>query len=355
MRFRFYENFDRALSYLKRIAIKYLIFKKGLPRQLFLDEVKPNLDFEIVMKFSNNSFIEHFNKVNNFTEGHAFESRFLIDATNVKIDTKSGLVFDQKSIVVSESSSWPADRILLGSPYVPTVSASALEQSNSIYLILPSNGFYHWLIEDLPPFLYALRNSHGPTQVFYYYDAPSYVLDFIRELPIQAIATPRGVHVNKIRFVTRGPDTGWPLKEDVLELRNFFAASLQSVISAKKIYISRLRTTRSPKFEKGLVEILEREGWKILHLEELSVKEQIIEFSSSSIVCGVHGAGLSGIAWMNSNTKVIELSPSGRHVPCFSRLSSLIGSKHELIVFDESKNDLDPLQVFEKINSKSNL
>ena len=354
MSFRFYVNFDRALSYLKRLAIKYLIFKKGLPLQLFLDEVKPNLDFKVVMKFSNNSFIEHFNKVNNFTEGHAFESRFLIDATNVKIDTKSGLVFDQKSIVVSESSSWPADRILLGSPYVPRVSASAIEQSYSDYLILPSNGFYHWLIEDLPPFLYALRNSHGPTKVLYCNDAPSYVLDIIRELPIQAIATPRGVRVNKIRFVTRGPDTGWPLKEDVSELRNFFAASLQSVSSAKKIYISRLRSTRSPKFEKGLVEILEREGWKILHLEDMSVKEQIIEFSSASIVCGVHGAGLSGIVWMDSNTKVIELSPRGRHVPCFSRLSSMLGIEHELIIFEESSNDVGALQIFEIIRSKSN-
>ena len=355
MNSRLYENFDRALSYLKRLVIRYIVFKEEPPRQLFLDEVQPNLDFEVVMKFSDNSFIEHFNKVNCFTECHAFESRFLIDATNVKIDTKTGLIFDQRSTVVSESSSWPADRILLGSPYVPRASKSVMEQRNSDYLILPSNGFYHWLIEDLAPFLFALRNSTGSTTVLYYRDAPRYVLDLARELPIQPIATSRGVQLSKIRFVTRGPDTGWPLKEDVLELRNFFASSLQLVSSAKKIYISRLRATRSPKFEKGLVEILEKEGWKVLYLEDMSLKEQIIEFSSSSIVCGVHGAGLSGIVWMDSNTKVIELSPNGRHVPCFSRLSSMVGSEHEIIIFEESKKDLDSLQVFEMIKSKANL
>ena len=351
---RFYENFDRALSYLKRLVIRYLVLKEGPSRQLFLDEVQPNLDFEVVMKFSDNSFIEHFNKVNCFAECHAFESRYLIDARNIKIDTKTGLIFDQRSTVVSESSSWPADRILLSSPYVPRACTSALEQTKSDYLILPSNGFYHWLIEDLAPFLFALRNSKGPTKVLYFRDAPRYVLDLVRELPIQSVEMPRGVQLSKIRFVTRGPDTGWPLKEDILELRNFFASSLQLVNSAKKIYISRLKSTRSPEFEKGLVEILEREGWKILHLEDLSVKEQIIEFSSASIVCGVHGAGLSGIVWMDSNTKVIELSPRGRHVPCFSRLSSRLGIQHELVIFEEPSNEIGALQIFKIIQSKSN-
>jgi hypothetical protein len=350
LRFELYEYLNRFFSYLKRLSIKYLIFKSGPPRQLFLDEVKANLNFEIVNRFSSNSYIEHFNKANRFTEGHAFESRFLIDATDVKVDIKSGLIFDQLSTVVSESSSWPADRILLGSPYVPRIGALSIK-NNIENIILPSNGYYHWLIEDLAPFLYCLRNSEKSAQVLYYHNAPSYVIDLIRELPNISVAMPRGVQIEKVRFVTRGPDTGWPLNEDVFELRNYFLESLQKVKSTKKIYISRQKTTRSPKFEASLVEILEKEGWNILFLEEMSLREQIVEFSSATIVCGVHGAGLSGIVWMDSKAKVIELSPT-RHVPCFSRLSSIVGCEHELIVFESEIFDLDAAQVFELIQSK---
>jgi len=350
LRFELYEYLNRVFSYLKRLSIKYLIFKSHPPRQLFLDEVKANLSFEIVNKFSNNSFREHFNKVNRFTEAHAFDSRFLIDATDVKVDIKSGLIFDQMSTVVSESSSWPADRILLGSPFVPRIGAIPIE-NNTENIVLPSNGFYHWLIEDLPPFLYTLRNSEKSAPVLYYHKAPNYVIDLIQELPNQTFAMPRGVYIEKIRFVTRGPDTGWPLVEDVLELRKYFFESFEKVKVMKKIYISRQKSTRSPKFEAALVEILKKEGWKILFLEEMSLREQIVEFSSASIVCGVHGAGLSGIVWMDSKAKVIELSPT-RHVPCFSRLSSIVGCEHELIVFESEIFDLGAAQVFELIQSK---
>jgi len=350
LRFELYEYLNRVFSYLKRLSIKYLILKSGLPRQLFLDEVKAHLSFEVVNRFSNNSYIEHFNKVNRFTEAHAFDSRFLIDAKDVKVDIKSGLIFDQLSTVVSESSSWPADRILLGSPFVPRIGAVSIE-NNTENIVLPSSGFYHWLIEDLAPFLYCLRNSEKSAPVLYYHNAPSYVIDLIRELPNKTLAMPRGVHIEKVRFVTRGPDTGWPLIEDVFELRNYFFESLQKVKSTKRIYISRQKATRSPKFETALVKILEKEGWKILFLEEMSLREQIVEFSSASIVSGVHGAGLSGIVWMDSKAKVIELSPI-RHVPCFSRLSSVVGCDHELIVFESNIIDLDAAQVFELMQSK---
>jgi capsular polysaccharide biosynthesis protein len=90
-------------------------------------------------------------------------------------------------------------------------------------------------------------------------------------------------------------------------LRSFFAPNIREREDAKRVYISRLNSSRSPNFEKELVYRLREEGWEILNTESMSLIDQVNTISSASTLCGVHGAGLAGMIWMTSGSQVIEL------------------------------------------------
>ncbi len=340
---------DRLISLAKRKMIKTLANNDGECIFLFSGEVESDLEFSVKTEYTPLTFTESFNLSKSIKEAHVFDSRKLIDINNVRVDTKTGIVFSKDASIIGESSSWPSDRLTLSSPYLPIFSAQVVN-SSCVNLVLPANGFYHWLIEDLPLFLFALRNTQENSKVFYYKDAPSYVKDFIREIDADKEEVTRGVRLPNLRFVTRGPDTGWPLLADVLELRSHFGIGRNNPKTESKLYISRVNSKRSPEFERQLEIELESSGWNVISMEDLTLSDQIQTFSMASKVCGVHGAGLAGITWMNPGSKVFELSPS-KYRPCFSRLASIVNVDYELINYevDESENAID--RILSRLNT----
>ncbi len=327
---------DRVIALAKRKIIRALTNNHGEYCSLFSGEVESNLVFEVKTEYSSLTHTQDFNQSKFTQEAHVFDSRKLIDIKNVSVDTKSGIVFSNDASIIAESSSWPSDRLILSSPYLPRFSAQEVS-SNFVNLVLPANGYYHWLIEDLPLFIFALRNTKENFKVFYFKDAPNYVKDFIREIDAEKIEVSRGIKLPNLRFVTRGPDTGWPLSADIFELRNHFGIGKNNPPSGSKIYISRVNSKRSPIFERQLEKELDNAGWDVICMQELILSEQIKAFSMASKVCGVHGAGLAGISWMNSGSKIIELSPS-KYVPCFSRLASIVNVDYELVNYEKENS-----------------
>ena len=265
-------------------------------------------------------------------EGHTFAVRYLYTVENVILDSLTGMVFSIDGKIVAESSSWPVSHLLLNSIPKPPPAKRLKKISNTSTILLPSNGFYHWLIEDLPLFLFISKQL-GSYSLLEYENSPPYVRS-LQSKNKNIISTPRFVHLDRYSFISRGGDTEWAHPKDIRTLRGAFADLMQAQEPGKKIYISRLNSSRSPVFEKVLTELLKSQGWEILSTEKMALHEQIKRISSAEIICGVHGAGLAGMVWLSRGSQVIELSPEN-FVPCFSRLSEVCGMRYQRIPFPE--------------------
>ena len=265
---------------------------------------------------------------------HTFSPKYLYTVENITLDTLTGIVFLPTGEIIEESSAWPKAHLVLNA--IPRPPKKGLVRiTNKKTVLLPSNGFYHWLIEDLPTFIKAYQSGEKPN-VIMYNNAFGYVKNFSALLP-SVVSVPRFVSVENYHFLSKGPDTGWPHPEEVATLRNYFAGNLHPTIRGKRVYISRLNSTRSPSFESVLIQERAKKGWKILETQNMSIKEQVTELSSAEVICGVHGAGLSGMIWMQEGSKVIELSPD-KFIPCFARMSSV--SRHEYLRVEIQEIDL---------------
>src|SRR5437762_1232291 len=76
-------------------------------------------------------------------------------------DPESGLVYDEAGQFIAESSSWLPLRQLWSWPK-PNIKRPKRCLKGD-YVFLPKEGYFHWLMEDLAPFLAALEASPDAT------------------------------------------------------------------------------------------------------------------------------------------------------------------------------------------------
>jgi capsular polysaccharide biosynthesis protein len=79
-----------------------------------------------------------------------------------------------------------------------------------------------------------------------------------------------------------------------------------------RIYVSRANAkTRKITNEREVQAILNDHGFRTVYLENYSFCDQLTIISEAKILVGPHGAGLSHMMFMQKNSKVMELRPSG--------------------------------------------
>jgi len=290
------------------------------------------IKFSRVELYSNLISVESNHARDMIKEGHTFALRYMYTVENIILDSLTGIVFSIDRKIIAESSSWPVSHLLLNSIPKPPRASRLKNISSPSSILIPSNGFYHWLIEDLPLFLFISKKL-GSCSILEYENSPAYVRS-LQFMGGNTTRIPRFVHLDRYTFVSRGGDTEWAHPIDIEILRRTFTSLMQPRESGKKIYISRLNSSRSPLFERELTELPKAQGWEILSTEGMALGEQIKRISSAETICGVHGAGLAGLVWLSPGSKVIELSPP-HFVPCFSRLSEVCGMQYRRIPFTE--------------------
>jgi len=350
-----FEKFGVFISRFQGYLIRRILKLNGLGSRdtvkLLGGEYSASLHFEVIRKWPGGEVVK-----NNFarglgTENMIFQDRHLIFAEKIFADTLTGVLFTQSRRIIEESSAWPKDFLRASGFPRPRILVSPIQNSSNSKII-PSSGFYHWLIEDLPSFITALEYD-GISKILVYRETPSYVLDFLSGLGKEFLFVPRYVSVDSTVFLSKGSSSGWPDKRDIEILRNYFKPLIQKRIPEKKIYISRRFSSRSPEFEEALEDALKSKGWQILFAERIKLEDQISIFSTAEVICGVGGAGLTSIIWTETGTKMIELSPEW-YSPCFSRLCAAIEMDYECIFFEEPKLDLDSIlnKIDEAVKNK---
>jgi hypothetical protein len=138
-----------------------------------------------------------------------------------------------------------------------------------------------------------------------------------------------------------GPATGHGIShpQDLRLMIQTLTGELQSVVPTpwRRLYISR-KTGRSMSNESELIDGLRDRGFEILHLEELSLQEQISRFREASLVVGAHGAGHANIIWCIPGTHLVEVfHPSWMH-PCYALLSQILGINYHCLVGEEDRS-----------------
>ena len=269
--------------------------------------------------------------------GHTFQESYHLKISDVILDSKTGILFNSSRNLIAESSSYPPEYLAATAhPKPPVMSFTSKIDSDRELISLSSNGYYHWLNEDLPHYLHLLNNLENPLTLVSK-NRPKFVSDFLENDSIDYIDVPRFIKCNGINFISKKSTYLWPFQKDISILHNHFKRSISEVISGKKIYISRIGDSRSPLFEGDLVTLLEKSGWTVLNATKMTLAAQIREISSAEVLAGIHGAGLSGVNWMAQGTKLIEIGTDA-FPRCFQRLAIVNDIEYSRINY---RNELD--------------
>ena len=100
-----------------------------------------------------------------------------------------------------------------------------------------------------------------------------------------------------------------------------------------KIYIDRSEAqTRQVINNQEIKNYLLGESFIIVQLENLTVNEQFKLFKNAVCVIGVHGAGLTNIAFCNPGTKIIEILPPLCATPAFWKLANAMDLEYDTVL-----------------------
>ena len=341
------------LSRVRARCIRTILHLQGVNldmcESLRFGENEGQVQYSILSKYSEGSYKQFFHPRESAIESFAYQERYLFKLDSVCVDTLTGIMFTNSGKILEESSAWSKEKLLINSIPKPIKLLTSLNHVTGNSIILPSNGYYHWLIEDLPGFLWTLSNTNVD-EILVYSEAPNYVKSILNLLPGNIRSVSRFVSTESTLLLAKDSSVGWPDPRDLEVLRNFFSRYFQPIELGKRAYISRLRSKRSPFFEEDLIQELVIDGWDIVYLENMTLLEQISFISSCETICGVGGAGLSSAVWMAPESKVIELSPNW-FVPCFSRLATLLHLKYSTIFFEST--NLTHMEVLREIQRYS--
>lgn len=257
---------------------------------------------------------------------HNFNSKYLVTLSNVLVDTEFGYVYaihkSGRYFLISESTEWPTDRILLLAEKPPKKVRCNVEFGA---LGLPNSSFAHLMSEDLP----NLLRIKSTKNIFFYEKSNLLNEQIFDSCGFNKNKVPKWVYASKLEMITKGKDVGY-LHPQSLKLIRIFGNKISkknSKVKTRKYYISRINYTRSSKKELGIQELFKKLNFEVIYPEKLSLVEQVKIFSNAELVAGIHGGGIFHSVW-NKSCGVIELMPSSRINRCFEWQTILRDAKY---------------------------
>lgn len=201
--------------------------------------------------------------------------------------------------------------------------------------------YYHWLFDMLPRL--------GMIEQFYDIERVDHWIAPATRLPVVAELLERcGIPAERVRclgrfghvrcdqlLVTAEPS---PLNRSMRPSVEFLRRRLLGTDEAsrrpsRRILLLRRATRRLLNLQE-LQPLIDRLGLEPTYLEGMSFKGQLALFSEAQLVVGIHGAGLSNIAFMPDEAGVVEILPSWYRVEFFSRLARDAGLRFARVVGD---------------------
>jgi hypothetical protein len=335
----------RALQAAKRKVVNQLGFVSD--QKFYLDSgmVKPRADVERIMRYCDAVDIEFILPVDGSRARNCYRPRFVYGISDATIDPISNLVYDPNGQFIAESSSWLALRQLYSWPQ-PKIRVPRSRLPGE-FIFLPHDGYYHWLIEDLPVFLKSLAVMPN-ARVLLLKTAPSYVHEVAGLIDNEIVPIDSPVRVERLIMTGKTAGLGCPLAgltphpADVAILRKFFAQYHEPGPGDRIFYLSRVGEERSPANELALQLDMERWGFVPFNGTGMSLRSQIALFSTARQLVGMHGAAFANIVWSPEGVEVCEIFSSAYVPSCYSALTSIRGGRYTSLSYSPGpKNMID--------------
>lgn len=151
---------------------------------------------------------------------------------------------------------------------------------------------------------------------------------FFEKLPGQIVSSKR-IYFTSAQFV--GPHTECINNGSLHWLRDQIikGSGITNLVRGSKIAVVRkYAKDRILRNSREIFDYLKNSGFKVVELEDLSVKEQVELFRGASIVVAEHGAGLTNCLFCLAETVIVELMPKGKVNSAYPFISHLFNLKH---------------------------
>lgn len=197
-----------------------------------------------------------------------------------------------------------------------------------------SAGYFHWLTDVLSRIELGLESlSEYPILLPSSFSNISFIADTIavlnipviyispssrykvRELVLTSYAAPTGNYNERILHNIVGR-----LQDSLLRVKGGCYPSIKK----RRVYVSRAKSyRRKVSNESELIPLLKDFGFDIVYPEDVCFMDQVLLFSSASILVGLHGAGLTNMLFMKPGGVILELRRTGdNHNNCYFSLAS---------------------------------
>jgi hypothetical protein len=183
-----------------------------------------------------------------------------------------------------------------------------------------SSNFWHWCYEVLPVVLAAQEGGFSGSYLIP--DLPFAVesLKLLGVRPDRIRCADGGDYLLECMYLLgkrRGYDP--TILPDLAKIAAAFRREFADVSHGRRIYISRNGTPESQRKitnETELLDLLGRFGFVTLHLEQLSLAEQLAATCNATAVIGPHGAGMTHCSFLPEGSLVLELFAPTYVNPC---------------------------------------
>ena len=201
-----------------------------------------------------------------------------------------------------------------------------------------AKNYFHWMTEVVPS-LCLIENFLKNRMVLIPFDFQN--CDFIKHslflfknLKIRYVRKNEIIYCKKL-YVPSHVSLGGGNYNDVIiqKTRKFIRAAFKNYNfkkRIKKIYISREEAAyRKILNEKDVINLLDEYGFETLYFEKIPWKEQIGIAMNCKYLFSPHGAGLTNMIFMRTNSLVYEFRRKGdNHNNCYFSLASALGLKY---------------------------
>lgn len=212
-----------------------------------------------------------------------------------------------------------------------------------------SNGYFHWMTDALPRALAAERMGKGhPLLLTTAYMGSRFVVDSLDILGIPGRYFDAGqcLRVGELVLPSHAASTGNYNRTLVQELRVRMTQP-PATSPDRRVYISRANAARRTVLNESLIlPMLKRHGFEVHRFEEYGLREQITLMQGTSVLMGLHGAGLTNMLFMPAGGHVLEIR--NRHDAannCYFALTSDMDHTYDYLLADGNTADTHVVDV----------
>lgn len=262
--------------------------------------------------------------ISSVIHSHAYGPLYGIELSNAVFDPRD------ETIIVGNRRIWefgePKGKLL------PSNVISRLRSPRTItgtWTPMRNSSFAHWILEDLPSALLSVQSLIAEG-VLISQQSPTWQRRILDEVNLPWNAVSNGVRVEKLVFVDRQTDYGWP-REDLgkVVVDRVRSRLSPSATSEQILYVSNAGGKRADAMSQVLEERAVNMGYVLVRPEKLSWLEQASLFASATRIIAPHGGALANLIFCRPGTQVTELMSRHYANPYFEILAG-----HQRLVYE---------------------